>query len=158
MNSQTLSRFVTAGAIATALTAAFVLSAPHRARAQDDGTAVTDSKTPPAQMTGTWVGDIEDKKNGPGTLTLDLTQAKATVGGTFTIVFTNSSDTPSGSLHGKATGNKVNLKLTATNQNHPCKVALSGKVAPIDEYTGKYKALNSSKHCQAKGTFDLFLQ
>jgi hypothetical protein len=158
MNSQTLSKLLTTGAIATALAVTMAISAPHRACAQDSGTAIADSKSPPAQMAGTWIGNLDDTKNGAATLTLDLTQTTATVGGTFSIVFTNSPDTPSGSLHGKVTKSKASLVLTTTNQSHVCKVGMKGEVAPIDEFKGKYKALNPSKHCQAKGTFDLFLQ
>ena len=65
---------------ASILTVVLVFSAASGARAQADDEVVSDSKTPPAQMAGTWTGSIEDVKNGEGTLTLNLTQVKSTVG------------------------------------------------------------------------------
>ena len=39
-------------------------------------------------------------------------------------------------MTGSAKGEKVKLTMTATNQNHACKVQLTGKVVSLDEYTG----------------------
>lgn len=108
-------------------------------------------------MAGTWTGSIDDVRNGAGTLTLELTQIKSAVGGTFSIDFP-SDGSPSGTVKGDAKGEKVKLELTATNQNHACRVRLTGKVLSLDEYKGSYKSIIDSRHCNAKGTFDLFLQ
>ena len=148
---------VTVGLCASILTAVFVFSVPSGALAQADDEVVSDSKTPPAQMAGTWTGSIDDVTNGAGTLTLDLTQIKSTVGGTFSADWASQAN-PSGTVNGHAKGEKVKLVLTATNQNHACKVRLSGKVLSLDEYTGSYKSIINSRHCKAQGTFDVFLQ
>ncbi|MGH7779146.1 MAG: hypothetical protein ACREQR_04880 [Candidatus Binataceae bacterium] len=158
MRAGRLFNVIAAGAIATILTASMVLSVPTRALAQDDdATAVADAKTPPAAMAGTWTGPLVDTgKSGTGTLTLDLTQVKATVGGTFSA--TGGTTDATGSLKGKAVGNKVTILLDQTNQTHPCKVNLKGKVLTLDEYTGTFKSATPSKNCKARGTFDIFLQ
>ena len=148
---------VSAGVCASILTAVFVLSLPSGAMAQPDDGVVSDSKAPPAQMAGTWTGPIDDVKNGEGTLTLDLTQINSAVGGTFSID-SPTENNPSGTVKGDAKGEKVKLELTATNQNHACEVRLTGKVLSLDEYKGSYKSIIDSRHCKAKGTFDVILQ
>ncbi|HVA79876.1 MAG TPA: hypothetical protein VNF29_03025 [Candidatus Binataceae bacterium] len=154
-----LSSVLTAGALSAVLAAAMMLAAPSRTLAQDnDNATIADSKTPPAAMAGTWTGSIVDTgKNGSGTatLTLDLSQVKSTVGGTFSI---SGGSNPSGSVRGKVHGNKATLKLSQTNGTHPCKVNLKGEVLTLDEYKGTFNIANPSKHCKAKGTFDIFLQ
>ncbi len=159
MKISRLRKVLTAGAFAAILAAPMVLSAPTHALAQDDDDAtIADSKTPPAAMAGTWIGSIVDISKGgggTGTLTLDLTQVKSTVGGTFSVV---GAGNPSGSVRGKVTGNKATLTLAQTNKSHPCKVNVKGEVLTLDEYKGTFKAANPSKHCQGKGTFDVFLQ
>ncbi len=148
---------VSVGLCVSMLTAAILCSAPSAALAQaDDATVAPDSQTVPAQMAGTWTGSIDDVKYGVGTLTLDLTQIKSTVGGTFSIEWPQ--DSPSGTVKGSAKGEKVKLTVTATNQPHACTVKLTGKVLTLDEYTGSYKAIGNSRHCKAKGTFDVILQ
>ncbi|MHB8382357.1 MAG: hypothetical protein ACYDC3_08465 [Candidatus Binataceae bacterium] len=159
MNRKSIWGLLTAGAITGVLAASIMLSAPARALAQDDSTSadIADAKTPPAAMAGTWTGTVvisSKSGGGTGTLTLDLTQVKSTVGGTFNIV---GAGNPSGSVRGKVTGNKVTLKLSQTNKSHPCKVNVKGEVLTLDEYKGSF-ALGHSKHCNGAGTFDLFLQ
>ena len=147
-----------AGVVSVVLAATLVLSVPTGVLAQDsDGATNSDAKTPPAQMKGTWTGSIDDVKNGTGTLTLDLTQVKATVGGTFNTDWSGQ-NSPSGSVHGEAQGNKVKLTLVATNQPHACKVSMIGEVLTLDELKGTYHSIIPSRHCKAQGTFDVFLQ
>jgi len=158
MTRKRLSVLLTTGAISAVLAAAMILAGPSHASAQDDDSVASpDSKTPPAQMKGTWTGPINDVKNGAGTLTLDLTQVKTTVGGTFSADWSNQNN-PSGSVHGKANGNKVTLTVAATNQSHACKVQFTGEVLTLDEYKGTYKSLVHSAHCKAQGDFDVTLQ
>lgn len=158
MKRTSIRGLLTAATISVVLAAAIVLSAATGVLAQDsDGAASPDAKTPPAQMKGTWTGSIVDVKNGTGTLTLDLTQVKATVGGTFNTDWPNQSN-PSGTVHGKANGNQVTVTFVATNQQHACKVKLTGEVLTLDEYKGAYKSILNLPHCKAQGTFDVFLQ
>ncbi|HUY28383.1 MAG TPA: hypothetical protein VMV27_13270 [Candidatus Binataceae bacterium] len=159
MKRSRLSSVLTAGALSAVLAAAMMLAAPSRTLAQDDDSAtIADSKTPPAAMAGTWIGSIVDtSKGGTGsaTLTLDLTQVKSTVGGTFSI---SGAGSPSGSVRGKVKGNKATLKLSVTNKTPPCDVNVKGEVLTLDEYKGTFNVAHASKHCHAKGTFDIFLQ
>ncbi len=157
MDKKRIWRLFASGVVSVVLAAALVFSVPTGVFAQDSGGTSSDANTPPAQMKGTWTGPIIDVKNGTGTLTLDLTQTKNTVGGTFDANWSDQ-DNPSGSVHGKAAGNKVTLTMVATNQSHACKVKLTGEVLALDEYKGSYHSIIHSIHCQAEGTFDVTLQ
>jgi hypothetical protein len=155
--------WIATGAFAVTMAASIVLSASPRALAQDDTeTSSPDIKVPPAQMAGTWTGDIvisAKAGGGTGTLTLELTQVKTTVGGTFT-VSGGGSKSPSGTIRGKVAGDKVTLLASPTSQNHPCHVHFKGVVLgpAFDEYKGSFSSIVHNQHCNVAGTFDIFLQ
>jgi hypothetical protein len=133
------------------------------ARAQDaDQSSIYEARetAPIAQVAGTWSGtdtlDEGDQGSSSGPMSLDLTQHKKTIDGTFSV--TTGDETPVGTLAGKISGNDLTLTFHTTGgTQHKCTAAV---VATIDGDTmsGTFLVKGNHKHCNGKGTFDLQLQ
>ncbi|MGO9605265.1 MAG: hypothetical protein ACLQAT_18060 [Candidatus Binataceae bacterium] len=151
---------IAAYAASATLFALVCFTAVHAQEADDSG--IDDAKTPPAitQVAGTWtgtdtgsfeVGGGQQPASGP--MTLDLSQNKKTVDGTFTLTTTD--ETPGGSAAGKITNDTLMLRIHATmGTTHDCTAAV---VATVDGDTmsGTFLVQGPQKYCKAKGTFDL---
>jgi hypothetical protein len=132
-----------------------------RAQDADESSTYEARETGPiTQVAGTWSGtdtlDEGDQGSGSGPMTLDLTQHKKTIDGTFSI--TAGDETPVGKLAGKISGNDLTLTFHTTGgTEHKCTAAVMATVDG-DTMSGTFLVKGNHKHCNGKGTFDLQLQ
>jgi hypothetical protein len=111
-----------------------------------DDTSV-DAKTPPPDLAGHWEGSVKDSGFGQAEITLDLTQKKSKIGGTWDILDHFSGTIASGSVNGNK--GTVSLKFRV---NKMCAPKVSGVLSNGNmTITGHY--FSNTKHCHASGTF-----
>jgi hypothetical protein len=138
----------------------FALICLTAAQAQDaDESGTNDAQSAPSitQVAGTWTGTDTEVKGGQvvgsGPMTLDLTQDQSAIGGTFSL--TTGSDTPTGTVKGRISGDHLTLTFHTTGgANHKCTANVMAKVTGTT-MSGTYLVDRIGKHCKGKGTFDL---
>jgi hypothetical protein len=138
--------------LVASMSAALILG-PRAAPAQDADSPDARIKPVVIQVAGTWSGTLESGFDGTGTLSLHLTQNKAKISGSFTLLATNSN--ASGTLKGKISGNEVALTLKNTGNQPHCTAKIIATIDD-DDLMGAY-VLEGGKQCKGTGTFDLSL-
>ncbi len=151
---------ITAFAASSMLLGLVCLGAAHAQEADDSEMDAAKTPQPITQVAGTWTGmdtgsfEVDGgQQPGSGPMTLDLSQNKKTVDGTFTLTTTD--ETPGGSVAGKITNDTLMLRFHATmGTTHHCTAAV---VATVDGDTmsGTFLVQGPKAYCNAKGTFDL---
>jgi hypothetical protein len=118
------------------------------ARAQswtDSAEPSADVKTPPPNLAGQWTGAINDEGFGDADLTLNISQVKSQLSGTWVITGHYSGTIAAGSVNGK--NGKVIFKLKISKVCAPKVTAVLSD--DNTTMTGNYFA--NTKHCRAAG-------
>lgn len=143
------------GSLVLVVASLFCFNAAHAAGWSDSPEAVSpDRKSPPPNLAGSWSGTGQDALFGATTVSLDITQKKSIIGGTFDV------SGPGGGQEGTITngtvnGNKGTVKFNLRAGKNCAPAATATLSNGNTTMTGSY--FKNTKHCHANGTFTVDL-
>ena len=136
--------------VASAAVIAMLFACANIARAQgwsDVEESSPDTKSPPPNLAGQWTGSVDDSSFGPADLTLDISQRKSKLGGTWDISGFASGTIAAGTVNGNKGVVRFKFKL-----NRFCAPQVVGTLSNGNTtMSGSYFA--KSRTCNAAGTF-----